>query len=55
MFDNEPSPDVTEVETVLKEIMQNLTYFLDNLTAGADQDDELNRFHTASRVGVGRS
>jgi hypothetical protein len=49
MFDNEPSPDATEVDTVLMEIMQNLTYFLDNLTAWADQDSELNRVHTATR------
>jgi hypothetical protein len=52
MFDNEPSPEVEEVEALLKEIMQNMTYYVTNLTVWAAQDDELNRVHTVTRVEV---
>jgi hypothetical protein len=47
-FENEPSPEVEEVEEVLKSVMQNMTYFVTNLTAWADPDGELNRVHNHS-------
>jgi hypothetical protein len=53
IFDNEPSPEVEEVEEVLKFVMQNMTYFVTNLTAWADPDGELSRVHTVSRVEIG--
>jgi hypothetical protein len=55
IFDNEPSPEVEEVEALLMEIMQNMTYYVTNLTVWAAQDDELNRVHTVTRVEVVRT
>jgi hypothetical protein len=57
MFENEPSPEVEAVEELLKEIMQNMTYYVTNLTvwATAAEDDELSRVHTVTRVEVIRT
>lgn len=55
MFENEPSPEVEEVEELLMQIMQNMTYYVTNLTLWADQDEELNRVHTVTRVEVVRT
>lgn len=51
-FDNEPSPADSKVEATIEGIMQNLDYFLTNLTAWAEGDEELSRVYAATRMEV---
>lgn len=48
-FRNEPSPDKLEVEEIIKDIMQNLTMFLSNLTVLGQGDIELANINRAER------
>jgi hypothetical protein len=51
-FANEPSPDISDVDLALKNAMENLTYFLTNLTNRAEGDRELENVHSAFRLEI---
>ena len=51
-FANEPSPDIPDVDVALKTAMENMTYFLTNLTKRAEGDKELENVHSAFRLEI---
>ena len=49
-FANEPSPEAADVDSALEVAMQNLDYFLTNLSSWAEDDPELENVHSAIRL-----
>lgn len=53
VFRNEPSPDTAEVESLVSEVMSNLTFFVSNITDLGQGDEELAYIHRAERKSIG--
>ena len=53
VFRNEPSPDVAEVDSLVSEVMGNLTFFIANLTDLGEGDQELAYINRAERKETG--
>lgn len=51
-FANEPSPEISDVDLTLKMAMENMVYFLTNLTRRAEGDPELENVHSAFRLEI---